>query len=274
MKHCPNCQTKYADDFLQYCLQCGMPLQVMSDGTPKKMRRASNAAIITALLGGFAVLAIGVGGLGAFYFSRSNEKNEKSGETVVSNDKSNLNSNSSQTAQNQDLKKPSVERLNQNQTVQPPMPGNDSSAAEITAKQVVVSASSVRRSDDKNFYFPSLAFDKNPATAWCEGVAGAGAGEWLQFEFNQTMTLRQIKIDPGYFKNRDVWAKNNRVARISVQFSDGSQQEFSLTDSMQTQSFEIGRINTKSVKITILEVFKGTSDADDTLISEVSFVAE
>jgi hypothetical protein len=266
MKFCPNCQSKYADDSLQFCLQCGTFLS--SATTP--LQKSNNATIVIAGLSVFALITIVVGGLGIFYFFRSDEKkinvSTKREPVDLANEESEENRNLSNA--------PSVERLSGNQVSKSINGANTNASKSLIMSQVIVSASSVRRPEKANFYFPNFAFDNNSSTAWCEGREGAGAGEWLQFEFNHRVTLKQIKIEPGYFKNSDVWAKNNRAARINVQFSDGSEQEFDLSDGMQTQTLDVGRATTKSVKITILDFFKGAADSDDTLISEVSFVTE
>jgi len=43
---------------------------------------------------------------------------------------------------------------------------------------------------------------------------------------------------------------------------------------MQTQTLDVGRTRTNSVKIKIEDYFAGASDSEDTLISDVSFVTE
>lgn len=276
MRFCPNCQSKYADDSLQFCLRCGTPLSFdTAERAARGLQKSNNTVIVIAILGVFALITIVVGGLGVIYFSRSDEKT-----TIAASNKEQLNSPNEDAQETRNSNAPSVERLNDNRAFGTSDNSKASNASSNVSKknvmeQVVVSASSVRKPEKANFYFPNFAFDNNSATAWCEGANGAGAGEWLRFEFEREVTLKEIKIEPGYFKNPDVWAKNNRVARVNVEFSDGSSaREFELTDGQQTQTLKVGRVSTKSVRITILDFFAGTADSDDTLISEVSFVTE
>lgn len=267
MKVCPNCYTPYDDSSLKFCLHCGTPLPDSS----QTGKRGGNAIIVAAILGGFLLLALIVGGIGIYLFTRHDDK--------VTLNPANLqikpdNSNQRNSAQNDQV--PSVERLGNKATFPSNSVGGNISveSSNNTTPHVVASSSSVRKPDGGNFYFPNFAFDNNSATAWCEGVKGAGIGEWLQFNFDREITLKQIKIEPGYFKNDEAWRKNNRVAKISVKFSDDTTREFSLADERRAQTLDIGRTRTSWVRITIEDYFAGASDSEDTLISEVSFVTE
>lgn len=270
MRFCPNCQTPDDDVSLRFCLQCGTPLS-----NPAQVPKTSgNAIIIVAILGGFLLLMLLVGGIGVYLFSRTDNEpptNLTNSQTKPRNENERTNTQNNQ--------RPSVEQL-ANTPLFPSNSANvnisaDSSKNPVNAQpRIVASASSVRKPDGGNFYFPNFAFDNNLATAWCEGVNGAGVGEWLQFSFDREVTLKQIKIAPGYFKNDEAWRKNNRLARISVQFSDNSTREFSFENDKSVQTLDVGQIRTNWVKITIEDYFAGASDSNDTLISEVSFVTE
>ncbi len=268
MRVCPNCQTPDDDASLKFCLQCSTPLP----DAQQTVKKGGNAIIFAAILGGFLLLALVVGGIGVFLFSRQDDDRKVIAPTNLPLKESN--SNDKITKQKEQTSP--VEQLS-NKT---PFPANSvgvnssANSSSNAAPRVVASSSSVRKPDGGNFYFPNFAFDNNPATAWCEGVKGAGVGEWLQFNFDREITLKQIKIEPGYFKNDEAWQKNNRVAKISVKFSDAAVREFSLADERKTQTLDVGRIRTSWVKITIEDYFAGASDSDDTLISEVSFVTE
>ena len=139
--------------------------------------------------------------------------------------------------------------------------------------EVKVSASSVRREDRGNRYTPELAFDGNPRTAWCEGARGAGRGQWIAFDFNKELLIKEIVIQPGYFKTEDIWRKNNRLSSAVFEYSDKSTEIFNFPNSMSERTLEINK-RTKSVLIRIKDIYPGASDSLDTLISEVSFVVE
>lgn len=141
-----------------------------------------------------------------------------------------------------------------------------------TAKSV--EASSVRKSEKGNLYIPENIFDSDIRTAWCEGVRGAGKGEWIKVDFGKKLKIRSLEIKPGYFKNASIWKKNNRVSSIQLQFSNGQFRIFDLPDEMKTQNIALDGIETTFVKMTIRDIHAGSADREDTPVSEIAFVAE
>ncbi|MGI8669259.1 MAG: discoidin domain-containing protein [Aridibacter sp.] len=137
-----------------------------------------------------------------------------------------------------------------------------------------VSASSTRKSDKGNLYNPQFAFDGNARTAWCEGAKGAGIGQWIVFDFKEEVVLQEIIIQPGYFKTSELWNDNNRLSSADFIFSDKSKQTFNFPNEMTGQKLNVGGVKTKSVMIAIKDIYKGKKDKEDTLISEVKFVVE
>ena len=81
-------------------------------------------------------------------------------------------------------------------------------------------------------------------------------------------------MQPGYFKTKQLWQDNNRLAAANLKFSDGTIKTVFFPDEMKEQKIDIDDIKTKSVIITIKDVYRGDADAKDTLISEVKFVVE
>jgi hypothetical protein len=139
--------------------------------------------------------------------------------------------------------------------------------------QITASASSVRLAVQANTYYAANAIDGKSSTAWIEGAVGPGIGEWIRFDFNREINLHRIVIQPGYFKGPQVWAQNNRLAKVSAQFSDGSSRVLTLDDRMESQRFDLGSVKTRWVRIMIGSVYPG-SDAgpnDDTALSEIAF---
>jgi hypothetical protein len=80
-------------------------------------------------------------------------------------------------------------------------------------------------------------------------------------------------IQPGYFKGPQVWAQNNRLAKMTVQFSDGSSRVLTLDDRMESQRFDVGSVKTRWVRIVIGSVYNGTDSGpnNDTALSEIAF---
>ena len=61
-------------------------------------------------------------------------------------------------------------------------------------------ASSVLGLQAGNDYGPENLFDGNARTAWCEGVAGVGAGQRVTISFTGAPVFRRLYIENGYGK--------------------------------------------------------------------------
>ena len=142
--------------------------------------------------------------------------------------------------------------------------GNSPSGVRITA-----TASSVRAPISIASYQATNAVDGRLNTAWIEGADGPGIGQWIHFDFDREVDLRSLTIAAGYFKSPEIWVQNNRLAAVSLQFADGTNQHHSFPDRMEQQQIKLGSTRTTSVKIIIEEVYFGKDP--DTAISEVSF---
>ncbi|TLM80166.1 MAG: DUF4424 domain-containing protein, partial [Actinobacteria bacterium] len=119
-------------------------------------------------------------------------------------------------------------------------------------------------------YVPYNAANGNPGDAWAEAVDGPGIGQWLQVPFGETRAVKQIRVLGGYQKRADLYAKYNRPKRLKIDYSDGSSQEITLADEMGLQVFDANASAT-SAKVTILDVYKGTNERDETYLSEIAF---
>jgi len=136
-----------------------------------------------------------------------------------------------------------------------------------------VSASSHLRTDRWGQYQPWMAIDGALGTAWVEGVSGSGVGEWIVLTFPGMIEVHSISMDVGYDKNADVFAKNNRIKRVTLIFSSGEQIELGFADKRGMQTIPLIRapgpnIQTTYVKVVIEEVFPGWK-YDDTCLAEI-----
>jgi hypothetical protein len=149
-----------------------------------------------------------------------------------------------------------------------PTPSQSETPLKITA-----SSSSVRLAVQSNTYYASNAIDGKRSTAWIEGVDGPGIGEWIRFDFDREINLHRILIQPGYFKSPDIWSQNNRLATVTVQFSDGSSRALSFDNRMDSQRADVGSVRTRWVRVIIRSVYPGTNPGatDDTGFSEIAF---
>lgn len=136
--------------------------------------------------------------------------------------------------------------------------------------EVTLSASSVLQEAGYD-HSAKCAMDGSSSTAWVEGAAGDGVGEWLKLDFGRDCRVSAMQIWSGYQKSDSLFAKNSRPARVRITFSDGTSMEAAISDmsGMQTISFN-GEHITSSVTITILSVYAGSAYAD-VCISELAF---
>jgi hypothetical protein len=141
-------------------------------------------------------------------------------------------------------------------------------------KTITATASSTRSSAGDVTYQPGNVLDQSLATAWSEGVRGPGIGEWIRCDFNREVNLKRIIITPGYFKTPELWKQNNRLARATFYFSDGTSRGFNFPDRMVEQKLEVGGIRTRWVRMEIGDVYLGSVDMEDTPISNLVFDLE
>jgi len=155
-----------------------------------------------------------------------------------------------------------------------------------------VQASSILKTDAVNRfnYEPKNLFDNDLNTAWVEGAAGGGVGEWAEVQFEKGVNIEAIGIINGYTKNEAIYKANNRIrkVRLDVEFDDSrpgdvypnsidldlTEKQFNeLNRNVQApfiswlQDYGMGRAVSK-IRLTILEVAKGTK-YDDSCISEL-----
>jgi len=142
-----------------------------------------------------------------------------------------------------------------------------------TPVKITPTASSVRLPIQTNTYDATNAIDDQRSTAWIEGVPDAGIGQWIKFDFGKEIIFHRILIQPGYFKNPQVWKDNNRIAAADILFSDGTSRPLTFTNDMNTQQTQLGAVKASWVRITITSIYPGTNPGryNDTALSDVTF---
>lgn len=129
--------------------------------------------------------------------------------------------------------------------------------------------STLNATDDRNFEATNVG-DGKQSTAWAEGDEGAGLGASLQADFDSERSLTGFTIWPGNFYNYEYWTHYNRPKQVVLEFSDGSNLDFTLADEMKAQSFAFSATKkTSSVKVKVKSVYSGKGV--DTAISEIQF---
>ncbi len=138
-------------------------------------------------------------------------------------------------------------------------------------------ASSYLKESGKNVYNAESANDLSYETAWVEGTANDGAGEYLEYYFeNESPRITTIIVSNGYMKSDQAWRNNNRVKSLKLYVNGSPFRILKLNDSKTDQKFELGTFGHNEdgsdlvLRFEILEVYKGEK-YNDTAISEIYF---
>jgi hypothetical protein len=215
--------------------------------------------LLTAGITAIAILLLVLVGIGIALLMRGTGDNQ-TGANGTSN------GNSPQSARSENSS-PKTNSNNQNATV----PSSNSEASAPGSLNITATASSTRAPLKALSYTPANALDNSLLTAWIEGIPGAGVGEWIRCEFDREVKLNSVVMTPGYFKTASLWKQNNRMAAATLYFSDGSSLRFTFPDRMQMQTLDTGGIRTRFVRLVIDDFYPGSTDSEDTPISEMSF---
>ena len=152
------------------------------------------------------------------------------------------------------------------------MPVSGTMGSPVTDSAVEnISASSYLEEPQYGLYHGvSNLMDGDLSTAWVESVDGQGEREAFTLKLNGTYKVSGFTIYAGYQKNKDIYTKNSRPAKMTVMFSDGTRQDVELDDINGPQKITFDTaVNTSSVRLTIQSVYSGTK-YQDTAVSEIS----
>ncbi len=122
-------------------------------------------------------------------------------------------------------------------------------------------------------YAASNVCDDDPSTAWVEGNADHGIGEYLDIDM-VPMGTGEISILNGYQSSKSTWENNSRVKKMKVSIDGKDHCTIELADVMGVQQFTIpnkDRLSYKAgniIRFTILEVYPGAK-YKDTAISGI-----
>ena len=139
-----------------------------------------------------------------------------------------------------------------------------------------VRATSTLKSNKDNDYVAENVCDGDEDTAWVEGKAGDGIGEYIKLKLEEETIVHGIKVSNGYYKNSDLYYRNNRVKKVKLTFSDGSSKTYKLDDNfLEVCDVEFDEpVLTSTIKVEILSVYKsesinGKKAYKDTCITEL-----
>lgn len=125
-------------------------------------------------------------------------------------------------------------------------------------------------------YDAGQAHDFNLNTAWVEGSADHGIGQFLEYIVEPTGDSQEVTgltILNGYRKSRELWQDNSRVKRLKMYVNGKPYGIINLQDAYNYQTVEVGHVKLKPqqktvLKFEILEVYKGRKYSD-TAITEI-----
>jgi hypothetical protein len=141
-----------------------------------------------------------------------------------------------------------------------------------------IEASSILPDQGPTTYVEANLLDNRAGTCWAEDAPGYGVGEHIDFSWATPVTLRQVRIVPGYDKTADGWDRwtsNGRVRTFDLVFSDGTTESFTVTDTrpLQTLTFAAPH-NVSSVRFVITGYYEAAPalhKAEDTSVAELHF---
>lgn len=126
-------------------------------------------------------------------------------------------------------------------------------------------------------YHPNYAFDGDPLSAWNEGAASSGAGEWISANVTPTeeVTSLRLRVMNGYQKTPEIFTANARAKSIVVTLLPGNETAtISLEDKFDWQEVTIPVTAKRVEKITftVQEVYEGAKHKD-LCLSEIEIFA-
>ncbi|MGE5581086.1 MAG: NADase-type glycan-binding domain-containing protein [Bacillota bacterium] len=121
--------------------------------------------------------------------------------------------------------------------------------------------------EENRLYSAYNLIDGDPKTAWVPTGNKSGIGEWVEFSFDEPMQVNSLNLTNGYAKSDESFTRNNRIKTVILEFGDGSKSKVTLKDTSKPQIIPV-RKKTRTIRITISEVYKGTK-YDDTCLSDV-----
>lgn len=158
-------------------------------------------------------------------------------------------------------------------TVQVPIPAAlpvDSTPV-ISRNSIVSAKHSSADNEDGYNHSGALTIDGDTKTCWAEGVPGLGINENITYYFNGNYKVSGLNIWIGHQKTEDLFYKNARPTVIRIIGSDGSNEVYTLQDTMGMQRVKFKHpITANNIKLVVEKVAPGTK-YEDTCIAEVSF---
>lgn len=131
-------------------------------------------------------------------------------------------------------------------------------------------------------YSPENAHDFDITTAWAEGKADYGIGEYIEYSFDMSefkgehhLGITTIILANGYKKTKKLWNENSRVKKLKMYVDDRPFALLELIDCFEFQTIGLDTIMLPQqavmrFRFEVVDVYPGTK-YKDTAISELLF---
>ncbi len=143
--------------------------------------------------------------------------------------------------------------------------------APVRLTPVAVRAST-ELADGRLTHAARLAFDGQASTAWNEGAAGPGAGEWIEADLGTAHRVRRVRITTGWDHTTrggvDLFAANAHLRRVRLVFDDGTSLVREAAVDQRVLAVDLD-VLTRRVRIVADEVWPGLR-YQDLCLSEVA----
>jgi hypothetical protein len=124
--------------------------------------------------------------------------------------------------------------------------------------------------DSNSRYHPAMAFDGKKKTSWVEGEGLSGEGSFFGIELEESVTIDEIAVLPGY-GTAAYFSKNNRVQKAELEF-DGYKITREFKDKMEMQRIRLEKpVTFTRFRFTVNSVYDHKAKWDDTCVAEIVF---
>jgi hypothetical protein len=141
-----------------------------------------------------------------------------------------------------------------------------------------IKASSHLKGNSSLSYEAENIHDLSFHSAWVEGAAGFGTGEYVEYYFKaDSPRITEIKVYNGYVKSEQAWKNNGRVKQLKLYVNSTPFALLPLKDTTALQTFTLSqpmgrRTDGKDLvlRFEIVDIYKGDK-FEDTALTEIFF---
>ena len=130
--------------------------------------------------------------------------------------------------------------------------------------EFLMCVSSVLAPQGKNSYGPDNLLGTSNG-AWCEGVAGPGAGQSIVFHSKPANMVGAVMVTNGHARDERSFRNNGRVKRARIETSAGYRSDITLKDDRRPQAIKLKPAQVEWIRLTIIDVYPGGKDEDTCL---------